>query len=944
MKKRTGLKVSMVLLILLAIALAAGFLWLLIREAKATVPDDNALIDDQIEELVDEHKQLSQEDGTVFVNNEIVIIANSYASGSDILSLADELDARIADAMPDYGIYRLQLGSRYDLDDLEELTESLYEDYWFVDSAYINPVLMMEEAVEGSEDALPKPSYPSKDPWNDASWDIDTPRDENWGAEAVRAPLAWAYMDELASVNVGLIDTMVNMSHEDLNIADAFYTQFDKDTGKWTTVSVNNSNFPADDHGSHVAGIMCAEWNTKGMSGLMGNKGNIYYSTAVEVDDGRIVSTYDTAFTFTRAICALLEKDVQAINISLNTNRLLCFAASYGNKDALAYLQSQADLAGAMLKRVIEQRQSQGKPDFVVCVAAGNVNNKKYYEDDSSLYGYSTSGSFGKKAMSGGTYAQYNNFLSLIDEPSVADRIIVVGAVGIDAANSTKRETRYRYSAFSNIGPRVDIVAPGEDIYSTTATGYDSYGGTSMATPHVTAAAGMVFAANPDLTGPEVKTILCASAYGQYYYQDGNSGLLDMGLAVHRAILTRESSVNRVVGNSSTNGLDLCFLVDTTGSMGDDIADAQSNMMMILDSLDALTGDYRVALVDYRDFPERTYDYADYAAKIQLDFSEDKDMIANAIYALDLGYGGDDDETVFSGFATALTLDWRQSSTKVIIVLGDASPLDPEPYTGYTYESIVQALYNADIAVDTDSSDDRVLGDGEDSLIKIYAIGTSASSDAEDFFQELAEDTGGAYTGVEDASQVSDAIVDSIEMIELEPTQSVQARFGSDFSGETVDIFEDGDYLFSVVLDSQGKASLESLSITEYDWQIDRLGSRGTMEIQQGEEKADISEDDPLWSHGLRVLWYRERTKSFLWIEAGLVALIVLLAVVLSIGTALDNRRIRKAAAKAAVPAAPEAPSEAPAQPSVRMQYCAFCGTQIRSDAGFCPECGAKLK
>jgi subtilisin len=46
-------------------------------------------------------------------------------------------------------------------------------------------------------------------------------------------------------------------------------------------------------------------------------------------------------------------------------------------------------------------------------------------------------------------------------------------------------------SDFSSQGPEVEIAAPGSDVYSTVASngGYDTYSGTSMATPHVAGAA-----------------------------------------------------------------------------------------------------------------------------------------------------------------------------------------------------------------------------------------------------------------------------------------------------------------------------------------------------------------------------------------------------------------------------------------------------------------------
>lgn len=67
---------------------------------------------------------------------------------------------------------------------------------------------------------------------------------------------------------------------------------------------------------------------------------------------------------------------------------------------------------------------------------------------------------------------------------------------------------------FSCYGEKnVDIAAPGVDILSTVpGGGYKSYSGTSMATPHVTGAAGLLLAQDPTMSNDEIKARLLGGA------------------------------------------------------------------------------------------------------------------------------------------------------------------------------------------------------------------------------------------------------------------------------------------------------------------------------------------------------------------------------------------------------------------------------------------------
>jgi subtilisin family serine protease len=98
-----------------------------------------------------------------------------------------------------------------------------------------------------------------------------------------------------------------------------------------------------------------------------------------------------------------------------------------------------------------------------------------------------------------------------IEYPAAYPGVIAVGAT--DEVD--------RRASFSCTGTHIALVAPGERILSTTpryasefakSTMYDSWPGTSMATPHVAAAAALLLAKSPTLTPGQVRDKLIAAA------------------------------------------------------------------------------------------------------------------------------------------------------------------------------------------------------------------------------------------------------------------------------------------------------------------------------------------------------------------------------------------------------------------------------------------------
>ncbi|MFS1511357.1 S8 family peptidase [Chengkuizengella sp. SCS-71B] len=89
-----------------------------------------------------------------------------------------------------------------------------------------------------------------------------------------------------------------------------------------------------------------------------------------------------------------------------------------------------------------------------------------------------------------------------IDYPAKYESVIAVGA--IDKENNIY--TR------SSVGNKLELVAPGVDVFSTIPGGYDFNSGTSMASPHVAGVAALILEKKPELTNVAVRKIINKTA------------------------------------------------------------------------------------------------------------------------------------------------------------------------------------------------------------------------------------------------------------------------------------------------------------------------------------------------------------------------------------------------------------------------------------------------
>ncbi len=113
--------------------------------------------------------------------------------------------------------------------------------------------------------------------------------------------------------------------------------------------------------------------------------------------------------------------------------------------------------------------------------------------------------------------------------------------------------------------------------------------------------------------------------------------------------------------------LDLMFVIDTTGSMSDELNFIQTELSDIINSVTRQQPDIRIGLVFYRDYGDqyvvRAHDFSASLNAVQLDLNQEQ---ANG--------GGDFPEAMDQALQSALSASWRNSSRKVLFLVADAPP------------------------------------------------------------------------------------------------------------------------------------------------------------------------------------------------------------------------------------------------------------------------------
>lgn len=157
-----------------------------------------------------------------------------------------------------------------------------------------------------------------------------------------------------------------------------------------------------------------------------------------------------------------------------------------------------------------------------------------------------------------------------------------------------------------------------------------------------------------------------------------------------------------LMASSNTGGAmaqaDIVFIIDTTGSMGDEINNVKNNINSFVDILKAKGVSAGLALIDYQDITYDGYDSTQVHKNGSSNWFYNVEDYKSAISALRLGDGGDWPETAVDALETARLLDMRASAGKIFVLVTDADYKVDNRYGIPSMAAEIELLKNAGVS------------------------------------------------------------------------------------------------------------------------------------------------------------------------------------------------------------------------------------------------------
>jgi hypothetical protein len=490
----------------------------------------------------------------------------------------------------------------------------------------------------------------------------------------------------------------------------------------------------SNDHGSNVAGIIAAELGDAGNAGPIRALSGYHGGANINVSNG---ST--TILSRLEHSDRQIKAGAQLINWSWGIHRQGATTCESDAVDNNIFTDRQFNDAATAVRAFFKTIETD-HPRVLVVTSAGNGHTdagdpanrvpSSIESDQLIVVGAHTVG------------AEYSNDEEVESDDEVSAKIC--------APDELAENTPIR-AWYSNYGERVDITASGAIVGIDNSTVVNDSQGTSYSTPLVASAVALLQSINPNLSPAEIKAILRSSALpieNRVIVTDADDSVVTRALAeeenpdhagegarlnlvgaIEAAIDSLEeqelpladpvvvevtnflSDVTETVTITLPeegvfyNEVDILFLVDVSGSYGDDLSTFRSTTNDLINGFSSFGANVEIALASFQDFPQIPYGSSvDYPYRLDQELTDNYDDVISALNNLSADGGGDEPESQLEAMYQASQADtgWREGALPIIFLATDASFHDSdneEGYPGAGFSETVSALNSRDIKI-----------------------------------------------------------------------------------------------------------------------------------------------------------------------------------------------------------------------------------------------------
>ncbi|MDH4027499.1 MAG: VWA domain-containing protein [Nitrospirota bacterium] len=210
-----------------------------------------------------------------------------------------------------------------------------------------------------------------------------------------------------------------------------------------------------------------------------------------------------------------------------------------------------------------------------------------------------------------------------------------------------------------------------------------------------------------------------------------------------RMIKQKKDELN-MLKKSRTQGLDILFLFDSTGSMEDYIEEARRCIVRVVSEVSEYVPDARMGAIVYKDHGDEGEDDF-YLLKVS-PMSLGKERLIKFIRSADIapGEGGSGPEAVECALHEANLLDWRKNVPNVIVLIGDKPP-----------HGVMDSFSACSRGIDYRKEVSMLKSRGT----KVYSVLCNNVTQTEATFRWISKETGGKFLCLDEAGDLSSLII-----------------------------------------------------------------------------------------------------------------------------------------------------------------------------------------